>query len=131
MEGDYTNVKRFSCQIHNCGTEKAEKQPTDLTSVWIDHYLRSCPDCLIIKQQFNFKGTVIFSEWVGWDRKEQNVHIYILFSVLVQMISLCSSVLHGGSSLSKQQNFKEKVSHFTEFYIKAMHKASHDFYVAA
>lgn len=59
------------------------------------------------------------------------IYVYTLFSVLVQMISLCSSALHGGSSLSKQQNFKEKVSHFTEFYIKVMHKASHDFYVAA
>lgn len=35
MERDYNNVKGFSCQIHNSGTEKAEKQPTDLTSVWI------------------------------------------------------------------------------------------------
>lgn len=44
------------------------------------------------------------------------------------MVSLCPKALHCGSSLRKQQNFKE-VSHFTEFYVKVMHKTSHDFMI--
>lgn len=59
------------------------------------------------------------------------VHIYVYMVLkLIAVDFFMFLSFTGGSSSNKQQNFKEKVSHFTKFYFKAMHKASHDFYAA-
>lgn len=108
VEDDYNNAKGFLYQKHNCGTGKAEKQPTDSTNLWTESKTiiwETVQIVLLHENSFTLNGELYFGGWEG-------------------------GVLHGGSSLSKQHNFKE-LSSFTEFYIKAIHKASHDFYVAA
>lgn len=36
VEDDYNNAQGFVHQMYNCGTGKAEKEPTDSTNLWIE-----------------------------------------------------------------------------------------------
>ena len=63
VEDAYKNAKGFLHQMHNCGTGKAEKQPTDSTNRWIESKTiiwETVQIVLLHENSFTLNGQVYF-----------------------------------------------------------------------